>query len=863
MRKFLSVILACFMLAHTIPVFAEEEATKPDELYTYVTDVYTGLGIFKKNIGLFEGETVTRADLAKLLYQMLAAAPMVSEQQRHYLDVKPTHEAYHEIETVTQMNILAGVEEGIFQPDKTTTYYEAVKAMVSALGYDYTAKTSGGYPGGYMSVARQKKLLKGIEASGEKEITGRDLAILVYNTLHATVMEGVMEKAGNGSWQEIKVEQEITLLEDVHDIAVVKGVVEATEVSDIHGDDPCDEGKIKIDGQLYETSFAADMLGYLSDAYIQDTDDDDEPDTVIYIGVPSDYNEVITISSDDLEGYEALRYEYGANKRLKLSRDTKILYNGKCMTEYDETLMMPEYGYIEAIRYEDSDEFDVLFIHDINTIVVDQVSVANYVIADRYNKENYIVVDPDDDTKDIKLIENGKEIQFTQLKRDDVLSVEQSQDGMLIRAYRSKAQVTGKINSVGEEELVINGEEYLLIPDVATYADLRYGMDATLLLDINQRVAGKAYAFDTGWRFGVALNVYREDVESIYNLKIFTKDSLEERYPVKEKVVLDGEKFKGTNSEIEERINGQTTKLIRYKVNVNGEISHLDTLTTVTNDKEDDSFTVMHTRSNYYYNASYHTFGATMNVGGNTTVYSVNPIPTGDPEEDFRIISPSVLAGNKSYSAESFTDDKTSLTPDIIFVYQGTTGERISDTARFMPVVGVEEIIKNDDVVTAVRGIYDGYEQSFVVSDKIAIKDVQKGDIIRFSQNAKGIINGYEKVYDAGAQKLAYSENPYNTLGADYCAAIANVWSCKDGQMAITFDESFRSETLPASAKIINLSGAKVYIYELNSKGIPMLTAGTIDDIVGYEGNRAYPSKVLLNSHWFGMTEVYIIKQEV
>ena len=184
----------------------------------------------------------------------------------------------------------------------------------------------------------------------------------------------------------------------------------------------------------------------------------------------------------------------------------------------------------------------------------------------------------------------------------------------------------------------------------------------------------------------------------------------------------------------------------------------------------------------------------------------------------------------------------------------------IKDLCARLPY-GVKVEYKNEIFdVEHVSPMYEEVKLDTYETWTIDVSDIKRGDVIRFGQNTKGLVNACEKVYDAQTKSFAYDTNPHNDLGADFYAALANVWHYKDGHIAITTDDSHISETLPDSAKILNLSGAKIYIYEIDSKGMPILTSGGFEDIVGYVNNGEYNSQVLINSHWFGVTELYIVK---
>ena len=61
------------------------------------------------------------------------------------------------------LGIVNGDENGNFNPELNISLQEAVKIMVSSLGYTAVANQNGGYPSGYMREASRLKLLKEIE----------------------------------------------------------------------------------------------------------------------------------------------------------------------------------------------------------------------------------------------------------------------------------------------------------------------------------------------------------------------------------------------------------------------------------------------------------------------------------------------------------------------------------------------------------------------------------------------------------------------------------------------------------------------------------------------------------------------------
>ena len=58
------------------------------------------------------------------------------------------------------VGVTGGIGNGMFGPEDPVTYEQAVKMIVSALGYDLVANNKGGYPTGYLAVASSEGITK-------------------------------------------------------------------------------------------------------------------------------------------------------------------------------------------------------------------------------------------------------------------------------------------------------------------------------------------------------------------------------------------------------------------------------------------------------------------------------------------------------------------------------------------------------------------------------------------------------------------------------------------------------------------------------------------------------------------------------
>ncbi len=134
---------------------------------------------------------VTRAEMAQILINMLqlkGVAPTISEGEA-FTDVPKTHWAYNAIHLAMQAHHIHGYGDGTFGPENMVTNAQAIKLLVSALGYAPLAEEAGGYPEGYLKVAADIGLTQAVSFVSTDSAKRRDIARLIMNAIYLPVME--------------------------------------------------------------------------------------------------------------------------------------------------------------------------------------------------------------------------------------------------------------------------------------------------------------------------------------------------------------------------------------------------------------------------------------------------------------------------------------------------------------------------------------------------------------------------------------------------------------------------------------------------------------------------------------------------
>lgn len=104
-------------------------------------------------------DEITRAEFAAVLCRAIGiedvaqSAEMTSKSG--YIDVPVGHWAAGYVNAATEYGAINGMGDGCFYPDMPVTNEQAIKILVAAWGYGDEAEKNGGYPNGYMEIAKR------------------------------------------------------------------------------------------------------------------------------------------------------------------------------------------------------------------------------------------------------------------------------------------------------------------------------------------------------------------------------------------------------------------------------------------------------------------------------------------------------------------------------------------------------------------------------------------------------------------------------------------------------------------------------------------------------------------------------------
>ena len=340
LKKVISAIAALAVSASSIVAFAAGYPDVPETAsYKQAVTELTALGVVEgTDNGTFEpDQNVTRSQIAKMIVAALGGSTLSSAEAQKgkdtkFADVTGSHWASGFISVATSegTKFVDGYSDTEFGPEDNVTFAQAVKMIVSALGYSTYAENEGGWPGGYLNYGYSLGIANGVTASNDTELTRAQVAQMIDNALKAPicVIDGwKQEWNGDQTPNRVKKDKASTTVKDQwqcllntsHDAYVFNGRVKETHQSNPSLDtdkvkftvEKADnfEGyqvvkgtnAIRTNANDTETAYIGDseadknLLTY-AEILVQQNDDDEY--TILSI-TPVGSNKVATFNADD------------------------------------------------------------------------------------------------------------------------------------------------------------------------------------------------------------------------------------------------------------------------------------------------------------------------------------------------------------------------------------------------------------------------------------------------------------------------------------------------------------------------------------------------------------------------------------
>ncbi|MBO7288839.1 MAG: S-layer homology domain-containing protein, partial [Clostridia bacterium] len=528
-----------------------------------------GTGAFRPD------DDIKRSEMTKIGIALMGLFKSAQTSQKsEFPDVAEDYWAKGFINSAKAHGLVIGDDTGLFRPEDKIKFSEVLAVLIRALGYEVQAKSKGGFPAGYVSVASSIGLSKGVSASSDYYVSRGDVAIMAYNALRINLME----QTGFGS--NIKYEiTDKTLLKDKLDVSLIQGKVQAVGSSVLDGKAALSKNEIRIGDKNYDAgkTDTRTILGFNADAYYSN-----KTKKIIAIVPTENANSVITVQADAIEKLEnslsskALHYwknpETSAKStKLTLENDAVVVYNGKIAG--NEKFAMIDTGYISLLDSDSDGKYDIVFVNEVVNFVVDDVLASSGKITDKYTSET-LKLDFDDEDKTVIIELGGEYITLSQLKEWDVISFTISEDDKVIFGNVIRDSLSGKVTEIGDEHIYV-GDKKLKIA-LSYTKNFTIGDEGTFYLDAQGKIAAfdgelqknDSYAYLENMAIGSGMG-------KTLKFEIFTEKGEFETLEAAEKITVNSSKnltHQAAMSAI-----GSTKQLITYEKDSSGKIKKIVT----------------------------------------------------------------------------------------------------------------------------------------------------------------------------------------------------------------------------------------------------------------------------------------------
>ena len=343
MNKKITALFTALLMLLNINAFAFTDVDSSTKEGNAINEL-SGLGIlngFSDN-SFRPDDTLTRAQFAKIAVHMLGGEKEAETRSTRavFSDVPINHWANGYINYIAEKEIINGYPDGRFGTEDTITYAQALTILIRLLGY---SGEDVGYrwPEGYVTKAQALGITEGISFGAYDNITRKNAAYVIYNTLRAD------KKAGSGVnlLSSAKIEYAIIYADSLIDaslsegnIATTKGVFKLAEGANIESSAYGKMGVLFLDSQSRVTAFVP------------------ENETV----------QEVTLLGATLNGNKKVELTYsqdGVTRTLSLGANASLYYEGKEST-LEKSVSELEAGREARLIYSENGSFERIYLKE-------------------------------------------------------------------------------------------------------------------------------------------------------------------------------------------------------------------------------------------------------------------------------------------------------------------------------------------------------------------------------------------------------------------------------------------------------------------------------------------------------------------
>lgn len=552
MKRILSLLVALsimlVMLMPSTSVSADNSETyKSPGAIKFLSD----LGVIKLVDDSMLDIVVTREDFAVYVANLIGVDTSIQATERYFEDLAMTSYGTYAVNCLVERGILSKSHDNRFRPDDPISQSEVAKILCEITGYGEYAKLKGGFPNGYLKVARETDFLVNLKDSGMMTIS--DVAKMIYKAIQVKMYEPIIFNT-DGTAQ-FGQSDDCTVLSLYHDIYYADGVITGVYGRTIEQGEAPGEGRMRIDGREYDADDSVNIDSNLGEyvRYFYVENKKNPAGKIVFVDAKIKEETVEFAISDLIECDETEISFYGKNNNECEEKliNPIFVYNGLPVNkDIDKLMLNLNKGFITLKDVDNKAGYEIVLIDDYTTIVVSDIDSNSGTVYNRLNSKNYI---KSDEYEIVKFYNSALEpILLNEIKSGNVLSVAKSYNSNeLLTAIVSTVQMNGTLNSskgknplkayiAGKEYIVDNNysEEFMKLTNL--------GISYYYSFDFMDEIVFVSEESTDVMKFGYVLDAVKieEGFDSSVSIKMFTDDAKISYLTLADGVKIDGKRYK-------------------------------------------------------------------------------------------------------------------------------------------------------------------------------------------------------------------------------------------------------------------------------------------------------------------------------
>jgi len=805
-----------------------------DSSYNEAIGVLDALGIMEtdSNGNFNPDKKVTRGEMAKIISVVMGITNLQSSAYANaYTDVTPSHPYYKAVCAVSEYGYMNGKSEGIFDPDGYITGIELTKVLVKITGYDIAAQSMGGFPSGYLGVASKYDIIAGAGNLYEP-LSRLTFADMLFRAMNVELMDVSVVSSESSQFTK---NTNASLLTQRFDTYYGKGRLTDDGFTTLKGVSRVGETQVSINnipfmkGKVNTTGYIGCNVSF----YYRENGGDK-----ILLTIKPEHTETLVVKGDTIEGtINNLSYqnEGESRKRINVSNDFNLIYNGKAYTGYTATqlnsLIKPQSGEVTFIDTDNNGSYDVLSVLDLKTYAVNYVATSPYLFIGDIYERNELTTFFSDKNKAVKIFRNGREITPQMLMKDTVISVAASMDKEIITIYAGTEIINGTVEAIGDDEIVIEGKDYKINKSYYDFAAANpdeavlpvVGMNARFFLDVEGKISHIVENTEKVSEYAYLYKAYQNTngINNKIELKLFTGEGKWVETVLSDRGKFNGLRVKDNRSSIMSELS--SPQLVTYKMNTAGEVTVINTAIAPGEANLENTLIkrpvldCAKAKRGWKVNSNVHAFGTAkqqiydMNLSTQTKVFVIpwNPEET----ENYRVVSRGSVSGSintTSVQCEGYDLDEFNVASAVV-AYNVARGTSISGSTAYVFERIVYIMDESGDYTPMLYATGEGNSLVFPISENANILDAKKNKLRQTYKDLKSgdiIMIGVDRDTDVigSVMRVVSIDNIKNGIYTDMFGYYAAKPHITTGILKAKSDEWFLLETGSGVMQPLNIT---------------------------------------------------------